>query len=110
MPRSHGFQERFQSDRPIHGRPTGITWTAERRRWAATQSPSPTAKMATATTTTSMPSDSSGWPKVRRAWPLTESSPTSPMVSPMNSAENPRTRELPSTAVTATKASAMTAR
>src|ERR1700741_2603489 len=25
VPRSHGFHDRFQSSRPIHGRPTGIT-------------------------------------------------------------------------------------
>ena len=46
MPRSHGFHERFQSSRPIHGWPTGMTWAALRRRCAATHSASPRAKMA----------------------------------------------------------------
>ena len=48
-----------------------------------------------------------GIPKVSRAWPLTESSPTRPMVSPSASEMKPRSRELPSTAVTAMKASSM---
>ena len=44
-------------------RPTGMTPAALRRRWAATQSASPTAKRPTATTTTSMPSASCGDPE-----------------------------------------------
>ena len=66
--------------------------------------------MPTATTTTSIPSPSWGMPKVSRAWPLTESNPTRPMVSPMAREMKPRSRELPSTAVTAMKASSMTAK
>ena len=66
--------------------------------------------MPTATTTMSIPSPSWGMPKVSRAWPLTESSPTSLMVSPSASEMKPRSRELPSTAVTAMKASSMTAK
>ena len=66
VPRSHGFQDRFQSCFPIQGRPTGITSAARRRRCAAIQSASPTAKMPTATTTTSMPSASCGIPRVSR--------------------------------------------
>ena len=66
--------------------------------------------MPTATTTTSMPSPSWGMPKVSRAWPLTESRPTRPMVRPSASEMNPRSREAPSTAVTAMKASSITAK
>ena len=46
VPRSQGFHERRQSSRPIHGRPTGMTSPALRRRCAAIQSASPTAKIA----------------------------------------------------------------
>ena len=81
-----------------------------RRRCAATHSASPTANSPTATITTSIPSASCGMPKVSRACPVSGSSPTSPMVSPMASAANPRTRELPSTEVTAMKASTITAK
>ncbi len=56
VPRSHGFHERAQSLRAIQGRPTGMISAGARRRLAATQSISPTAKIATATTTMSMPS------------------------------------------------------
>ena len=49
-------------------------------------------------------------PKVSRACPLTASIPISPMVSPMVSEMKPRSRELPSTAVTAMKASNITAK
>jgi hypothetical protein len=66
VPRSHGFHERRQSSRPIHGLPTGMTSAGRRRRCAATQSASPTAKIATAMTTMSMPSDSCGRPNVAR--------------------------------------------
>src|SRR3954447_9188536 len=64
VPRSHGFQDRRQSSRPIHGLPTGMTSAGRRRRWAATHSASPTAKMATAITTMSIPSDNCGRPNV----------------------------------------------
>lgn len=82
VPRSHGFHERFQSSRPIQGRPTGITSAGLRRRCAATHRASPTAKMPTATTTTSMPSANCGMPSVSRCWPETESMPTRPIVRP----------------------------
>ena len=49
-------------------------------------------------------------PKVSRGWPVSGSRPTSPIVSPIASAANPRTRELPSTEVTATNASTITAK
>ena len=67
VPRSQGFQERFQSCLPRKGRPTGMTSAALRRRCAATQRASPRAKMPTATTMTSMPSPSWATPKVSRA-------------------------------------------
>ena len=35
VPRSHGFHDRPQSSRSIHGLPTGMTSTGLRRRWAA---------------------------------------------------------------------------
>lgn len=110
VPRSHGFQDRFQSSRPIHGTPTGTTPADWRRRCAATQRASPTAKMPTATTTTSMPSASWGTPKVSRCCPETESIPTMPITSPTTSEANPRTRDEPSTAVTAMKESSMIAK
>ena len=81
-----------------------------RRRCAATHSASPTAKIPTATTTTSMPSASSGSPKVSRCWPVVASIPTSPIVRPSAREANPRTRDAPSTAVTATNASTMIAK
>ena len=98
---------------PAHPRPTDRDdldrgW---RRRCAATQSASPTAKMPTATTTTSMPSASCGMPKVSRCWPVTESMPTRPMASPMTSEAKPADAwTMPSTAVTAMKASSMIAK
>ena len=110
VPRSHGFQDRFQSCRPIQGRPTGITSAARRRRCAAIQSASPTAKMPTATTTTSMPSASCGMPRVSRCWPLTASIPIVPMTRPISSEAKPRTRDAPSTAVTATNDSSISAK
>src|SRR3954451_5578675 len=36
VPRSHGFHDRRQSSRPIHGLPTGITSAGRRRRWGGT--------------------------------------------------------------------------
>ena len=110
MPRSHGFHDRLQSSLPIHARPTGMISAGVRRRCAATHNASPTAKIPTATTTTSMPSASSGSPKVSRCCPVVESIPTSPIVSPIASEANPRTRDAPSTAVTATNASTMIAK
>ena len=110
MPRSQGFQDRFQSCLSIHGRPTGITSAGRRRRCAATHSASPTAKIATAITTMSMPSASSGMPKVARGCPVSESMPTIPIASPNSSEISPRIFDEPSTAVTATKANNMIAR
>jgi hypothetical protein len=49
-------------------------------------------------------------PKVSRCWPDVASMPTRPMVRPRPSEASPRTRELPSTEVTAMKASTMTAK
>lgn len=48
--------------------------------------------------------------EVSRDWPLTASMPTNPMVRPMNGEMKPRSREAPSTAVTAMKANSMTAK
>ena len=110
VPRSHGFHDRLQSARLIRGLPTGVMSRGRRRRWAAVQSASPTANSPTATTMTSMPSASSGTPKVSRCCPEVKSIPISPMVRPMPSAARPRTRELPSTDVTAMKASSMIAK
>jgi hypothetical protein len=110
VPRSHGFQDRRQSSRLIRALPTGMTSIGRRRRWAAVHSASPTAKRPTATTTTSMPSASSGMPKVSRCWPDVASIPMRPIVRPRPSEASPRTRELPSTAVMAMKASRMIAK
>ena len=77
VPRSQGFHDRPQSALDSHGRPTGMTVAALRRRCAATHSASPTAKMPTAMTTTSMLSARNGLPKVSRCWPVTKSVPTS---------------------------------
>ena len=85
-----------------------MTSSGRRRRCAATHRASPTAKIATATTTMSMPSASSGLSKVRRAWPVVV--PTSPIASPSPSEMNPRSLESPSTEVTATSASSMSAK
>ena len=81
-----------------------------RRRCAATHSASPTAKIATAITTMSMPSDSSGSPNVARGCPVSESMPTMPIASPSSSAMAPRSLDEPSTAVTITSANSMIAR
>ena len=43
VPRSHGFQERRQSSRFIRAPSTWMISAGLRRRWAATQSASPTA-------------------------------------------------------------------
>ena len=110
VPRSHGFQERFQSSLRIHGTPTGMVAGVPCRRCAAIQSASPTANRATAMTTTSMPPESSGWPNVSRGCPVVASRPTSPMVNPMNSEASPRMRLEPSTVLTATKAKTIIAK
>lgn len=65
--------------------------------------------MPTATTTTSMPSASCGIPKVSRCWPVW-SIPITPMAKPISSEAKPRTREAPSTAVTATNESSISAK
>ena len=49
-------------------------------------------------------------PKVSRGCPLTESIPTRPMARPMVREMNPRSRDVPSTAVTATKANSISAK
>ena len=110
VPRSHGFQDRWKSFFPIQARPTGMISAGLRRMCAATHSASPTAKMPTATSTTSIPSASSGSPKVSRCCPVVESMPTRPIIRPMASEANPRIRDAPSTAVTAMKARIMMAK
>ena len=94
----------------MNGRPTGITSTGLRRRWAAVHIASPIAKTPTATTTMSMPSASSSMPPVSRAWPVERSMPTSPIVRPMKSPMKPRIFEVPSTLVTSTSESSMIAK
>jgi hypothetical protein len=108
VPRSHGFQERLQSDLLIQGTPTGMTSSGRRRRWAATHSASPTAKIATATTTMSIPSASNALPKVSRGWPVWV--PIRPIARPRNRAMKPRSRDRPSTAVTASSAKSIRAK
>ena len=110
VPRSHGFQERPQSSRPMKARPTGMTSTGFRRRCAAIHSASPIAKIPTATTTMSMPSASWRMPPVSRACPVERSRPTSPIVRPIASPMNPRSLEEPNTAVTRTRASSIIAK
>jgi hypothetical protein len=87
-----------------------MIWAGVRRRWAATHSASPTAKMPTATSTTSTPSASSGNPNVSRCWPVVESMPISPIIRPIASEAKPRIRDAPSTAVTAMNARTMIAK
>lgn len=110
VPRSQGFQERFQSSRFMRAPSTWMISAGWRRRWAATQSASPTANRPTATTTTSMPSASSGIPSVSRCCPEVGSMPTVPMSRPMPSAARPRILEEPRTVVTAMNASIMMAK
>lgn len=110
VPRSQGFHDRLKSCFPIHGVPTGMTSAGLRRRCAATHIASPTAKIPTATTTTSMPSASCGMPRVSRCCPETASMPTRPIVSPSSSEIRPRIREAPNTEVTAMNDSSIRAK
>ena len=68
VPRSQGRQERDQSSRVMATEPL-MAWTlsCSPAPWAATNSASPTANMATARVVTSMPSKSCGTPKESRA-------------------------------------------
>ena len=111
MPRSHGFHERAQSSRFIHTEPfTGSIRSSASLGEAAILSASPTAKSATASVVTSMPSRRSGMPKASRAWPVCRSMPTSPRVRPSTSAVSPRRAESPKAAETVTKASTISAK
>ena len=58
----------------------------------------------------SIPSASFSDPPVNRAWPVERSSPTSPIVRPMNRPMNPRSFDPPSTLLTSTKDSNMMAK
>ena len=87
-----------------------MTSAGRRRRCAATQRASPSAKIATAMMTMSMPSESCGIPNVARGWPVRKSIPTTPIARPRNSEIAPRIFDEPSTAVTATSANSMIAR
>ena len=79
VPRSHGFHERAQSRALIITDPENFSSrSATRFKYVATYSVSPTANSPTATTTTSMPSSSSGMPSVKRAWPVCVSMPMRP--------------------------------
>ena len=73
-----GFQDRRQSSRVMATEPL-MAWTFSciAAAWAATNSASPTANMATASVVTSIPSRSCGTPKDSRAWPVSPSIPTS---------------------------------
>ena len=103
VPRSHGFQDRFQSCLLIHGRPTGMTRRPcgagaprpraprRRRRCRRPRRPRRCRRRAAA------------MPKVSRGWPVTGRCRPAPIARPSNSAMKPRSREAPSTAVTVTK-------
>ena len=101
VPRSQGFQERRQSSRPIQGRPTGMTSAAVRRRWAATHSASPTAKMADRDHDDVDAVGQQGLAEGEPLLPGDRSMPTRPIASPRPSEAKPRSRDAPSTAVTA---------
>ena len=68
------------------------------------------AKRPTATTTVSMPSRSSGTPRVKRACPVCRSMPTRPSARPKNRLASPRGSEAPRTAVTVVSARTMSAK
>ena len=111
VPRSHGFHDRAQSLALIHSEPrTGSTVSGARLPWAATNSVSPMANMATASVVTSTPSSRSGMPKLSRACPVCRSMPMIPSVRPMNSEVSPRRAESPNAAETVTKASTISAK
>ena len=66
---------------------------------------SPIANRPTAAIVTSMPSRSSGCPKVKRAWPVCKSIPTKPKSKPANKLIKPLKAEFPRTAETMMSAS-----
>jgi hypothetical protein len=86
--------------------PDRVTASSGRHAWYIV---SPTAKKATATTITSMPSSSWGTPKVNRACPVCASIPTVPTSNPRQSPATPRTTSLPSTPVTTANARTISA-
>ncbi len=59
--------------------------------------------------TTSTPSSSAGIPKVSRAWPVCDSMPTRPMVSPISRLAIPFSGETPRRVATVTNATAIRA-
>ncbi len=79
-------------------------------RCEARNSVSPIAKRPTATIAMSILSRISAMPKASRDWPVSVSTPTRPIASPMKSAVSPRTIEPPNAAETVRKASMMRAK
>jgi hypothetical protein len=111
VPRSQLFQDRAQSCAVIQSEP--FTATASPSRCIprpATNSASPTAKSATASVVTSIPSSSCGTPKESRACPVSWSMPTTASASPMKSEVSPRSVLSPKAAETVTKASTISAK
>jgi hypothetical protein len=109
VPRSQAGQERRKSSRDRTAAPrSGSTRLAPvpATRWAKV---SPRANRATTTITTSMPSSRDGTPKARRDWPVRVSMPTKPSVAPMTRLAAPLSRLGPSSALTVTNATAISA-
>ena len=105
VPRSQGFQDRFQSSRDIQMDPLMAMGFSSLNRWRdATCSASPRANRPTASVVTSTPSSRFGTPKASRAWPVSWSMPISPSHSPMARLVSPRRGEDPKVADTVTKA------
>ncbi len=112
VPRSHGFQDRFQSSLDSQAflpLLTGMTSTGPCRSFEATYRASPRAKRPTATRTMSMPSTRVGLSKVKRCCAVLSSMPIIPMNSPRASDARPRSTEAPSRAPTVRNATTMSA-
>ena len=95
---------------PMNGRPTGITSTGLRRRWAAVQAPRRWRRSRPRRPRCRCRPRARATPPVSRAWPVDRSSPTRPMVRPMKRPMKPRIFEEPSTLVTSTRESSMIAK
>ncbi len=109
--RSHAGHERRQSSFDIISEPDRRSISSRcRLLYAATYSASPTANRPTASTTTSMPSSSSGTPNAKRCCPVCSSMPTRPNSRPRNSIVRPRVVDCPRTAATVTKANTISAK
>lgn len=112
VPRSHAGAASRNSAPDSHGRPVRRMRrsSCSRRTREATWNTSPSARIATVTVTSGMPSNSCGEPIVKRSAPVTASIPTTAMPSPSTREARPRSTESATTEEVATNAKSASAK